>query len=108
MVKSGGEWISSIALENALMTHPAVREAAVVAVLDERWGERPLACVVLAPGAEAEADELRAFLTTSVAKWWVPDTVTFVDEIPRTAVGKFDKAELRRRFADYSESKGTG
>jgi fatty-acyl-CoA synthase len=108
MVKSGGEWISSIALENALMTHPAVREAAVVAVLDERWGERPLACVVLAPGAEAEADELRAFLMTSVAKWWVPDTVTFIDEIPRTAVGKFDKAELRRRFADYSESKGTG
>ena len=102
LVKSGGEWISSLALENALLGHPAVREAAVIATPDERWGERPLACVV-ASGEPPSAQELRSFLGEHVAKWWIPEAFEFVDEIPKTAVGKVDKADLRRR---YSRSTG--
>jgi fatty-acyl-CoA synthase len=98
LVKSGGEWISTVALENALMGHPAVAEAAVIAVPDERWAERPLAAVVLREGESASADELREHLAARFAKWWVPERVEFVDEIPKTAVGKFKKTALRERF----------
>jgi len=98
LVKSGGEWISTVALENALMGHPAVAEAAVIAVPDERWLERPLAVVVLREGATADADELREFIAPSFARWWLPERFEFVDEIPKTAVGKFRKTALRERF----------
>ena len=98
LVKSGGEWISSVALENALMGHPAVAEAAVIAVPDAKWGERPLAVVVRKPGAEAGAEELVASIGDHFPKWWLPDRVEFVDEIPKTATGKFSKRMLRDRF----------
>ena len=99
MIKSGGEWISSVELENALMAHPAVAEAAVIAVPDAKWDERPLAAVVLREGASATPDELREFLAPSFAKWWLPDRFEFVAEIPKTSVGKFLKTELREMFA---------
>jgi fatty-acyl-CoA synthase len=99
LLKSGGEWISTMALENALMGHPAVLEAAVIAVPDERWMERPLAVVVLREGQTAGADELRSFLAPTFAKFWLPDRFEFVDEIPKTAVGKFRKTALRERFS---------
>ena len=98
VIKSGGEWISSVDLEGALMAHPGVLEAAVIAKPDERWQERPLACVVRCEGAEVSAQELREHLTTRVAKWWLPDEFAFVDEVPKTSVGKFDKKVLRRRL----------
>ncbi|MFP5334970.1 MAG: long-chain fatty acid--CoA ligase [Actinomycetes bacterium] len=100
VIKSGGEWISSVDLENALMGHPAVREAAVIGVPDDRWGERPLATVVLADGEQVTADELRDFLVDRVARWQLPDHWAFVDEVPKTSVGKFDKKALRRRHAE--------
>ncbi len=100
VIKSGGEWISSVELEGTLMGHPAVLEAAVVGVPDERWDERPLACVVLREGAEASADELKSFLAERVAKWWLPERWTFIDEVPKTSVGKFDKKVLRARYAE--------
>jgi fatty-acyl-CoA synthase len=99
VIKSGGEWISSVALENALMGHPAVAEAAVIAMPDEKWAERPMAVVVLRPEQTATADELREFLAPQFAKWWLPERFEFVDEIPKTAVGKFRKTALRERFA---------
>ncbi len=99
LVKSGGEWISTVALENALMGHPAVAEAAVIAVPDEKWSERPLGVVVLREGETATSDELRDFLAPHFAKWWLPDRFEFVDEIPKTAVGKFRKTALRELFA---------
>ena len=99
VIKSGGEWISSVDLENQLMAHPAVQEAAVIGISDERWGERPLACVVLRPGAKADAAELADFLAATVARWQVPENWAFVAEIPKTAVGKFDKKVLRARDA---------
>ncbi|MFL5953828.1 MAG: long-chain fatty acid--CoA ligase [Gaiellaceae bacterium] len=99
VIKSGGEWISSVELENALMAHPAVAEAAVIAVPDSKWDERPLAAVVLRAGKTATADELREFLAPSFAKWWLPDRYEFVAEIPKTSVGKFRKTELREMFA---------
>jgi fatty-acyl-CoA synthase len=100
LVKSGGEWISSVDLENAVMAHPDVLEAAVIAVPDEKWGERPCACVVPCDGAELDADELRSFLFQRVAKWWVPERIEFIDEVPKTSVGKFDKKVLRKRLAE--------
>jgi fatty-acyl-CoA synthase len=100
LVKSGGEWISSVELENVVMAHPKVMEAAVVAVFDDKWGERPCACVVPCEGEELDADELRSFLSERVAKWWIPDRIEFIDEVPKTAVGKFDKKVLRKRFAE--------
>jgi fatty-acyl-CoA synthase len=100
IIKSGGEWISSVDLENQLMAHPDVVEAAVIGVPDERWQERPLACVVLAEGAGASAGDLRAFLSERVARWWVPERWAFVTEIPKTSVGKFDKKLLRARRED--------
>ena len=99
VIKSGGEWISSVELENALMAHPAVAEAAVIAIPDPKWDERPLAAVVLREGATATADELRSFLAPNFAKWWLPDRFEFVAEIPKTSVGKFRKTELREMFA---------
>jgi fatty-acyl-CoA synthase len=99
VIKSGGEWISSVELENALMAHPAVAEAAVIAIPDERWSERPLAAVVLKPGASATADELREHLAAEFLRWQLPDRFEFLDEIPKTAVGKFRKTALRERFA---------
>ncbi len=99
LIKSGGEWISSIELENALMSHDAVAEAAVIAVPHEKWQERPLACVVLKEGKEATQEQLLAHLGPRFARWSLPDGVVFVDEIPKTSVGKFKKSELRERFA---------
>ena len=98
LVKSGGEWISSVDIENLLMAHPAVAEAAVIAMADERWGERPLAVVVLRHGEQATPDELREHLAQSYAKWQLPERFEFVDEIPRTATGKFRKTSLRERY----------
>jgi len=98
VIKSGGEWISSVALENALMGHPAVLEAAVIAVPHEKWAERPLAVCVLCEGEECSADQLREFLEPQFAKWWLPDGFEFVDEIPKTGVGKFRKTALREMF----------
>jgi fatty-acyl-CoA synthase len=100
VIKSGGEWISSIELENALMEHDDVVEAVVVAVPDERWQERPLACVVTTDDATVTADELRDFLNEAYPRWWLPDDVVFVDEIPKTATGKFDKKVLRDEYED--------
>jgi len=99
VIKSGGEWISSVDLENELMAHPAVQEAAVIGIPDKRWGERPLASVVLRAGAKSDAAELAQFLGGKVARWQVPENWTFVPEIPKTAVGKFDKKVLRAREA---------
>jgi len=100
VIKSGGEWISSVELENTLIAHPSVREAAVVGVPDERWQERPLAAVVLQDGTELTPGELRDFLSDKVARWWLPERWTFIDEIPRTSVGKYDKKTIRARYAD--------
>jgi fatty-acyl-CoA synthase len=98
VIKSGGEWISSIALENQLMAHPAVAEAVVIAVEHPKWLERPVAIVVLKDGASASEQELIDYLLPHFAKWWIPDTVVFVDEIPRTSTGKFMKAPLRDQY----------
>jgi len=100
VIKSGGEWISSIELENQLMAHPAVAEAAVIGIPDEKWVERPLALVVLREGATVTTEELRAFLADRVAKWWLPDRFSFVAQIPKTSVGKFDKKVLRQQFME--------
>ncbi len=100
VIKSGGEWISSVELENLLISHPAVFEAAVVAVPDERWDERPLACVVLSEGAAATPSELREFMESGVAKWQLPERWTFIEVVPKTSVGKFDKKVLRKQYAD--------
>ncbi|KIQ54427.1 long-chain fatty acid--CoA ligase [Meiothermus taiwanensis] len=101
LIKSGGEWISSIDLENALMAHPAVKEAAVIAIPDPKWDERPLAVVVLKEGQSATPEELARFLEPRFAKWWLPDAYVFLDEIPRTSTGKFLKSRLREQFRDY-------
>ena len=101
LVKSGGEWISSVDLENALMSHEAVAEAAVIAIPHEKWDERPLAVVVLKEGQEASPEDLLSHLEGDFARWQLPDAVEFVDEIPRTATGKFLKMELREQFKDY-------
>jgi fatty-acyl-CoA synthase len=101
LIKSGGEWISSVALESALMGHPAVAEAAVIPITSERWSERPLAAVVLKPGASASPEDLRAFLAPQFPKFWLPDAFEFIDAIPRTSAGKFQKSALRTRFKDY-------
>jgi fatty-acyl-CoA synthase len=98
LVKSGGEWISSVDLENLLMAHPAVAEAAVIAIPDDRWGERPLAAIVLHEGQQAAAEDLRDHLLQQYAKWQLPERYEFVDEIPRTATGKFKKTALREQF----------
>jgi fatty-acyl-CoA synthase len=101
LVKSGGEWISSVDLENTLMGHPAVKEACVVGVPHPKWQERPLAAVVLREGARASDHELREFLAKSFARWQLPDAFVFVEAIPRTSVGKFKKIALREQFANW-------
>jgi fatty-acyl-CoA synthase len=105
VIKSGGEWISSVELENHLMAHPSVAEAAVIAMPDERWTERPLACVVVKEGASCTPEELREHLTPLVAKWWLPDEFAFIDAVPKTSVGKFDKKVLRKELAEGKLSK---
>jgi fatty-acyl-CoA synthase len=110
VIKSGGEWISSVELENCLIAHPDVVEAAVVGVPDERWQERPLAVVVAKEGSAVKAGDLRNFLADKVVRWWLPERWTFVDEIPRTSVGKYDKKTIRSRYADdvYQVSEARG
>lgn len=100
LIKSGGEWISSVDLENAIMGHPQVAEAAVIGVPHEKWQERPLACVVLKPEARGKVskEDILAFLQDKVAKWWLPDSIVFLDEIPKTSVGKFSKRTLRDMY----------
>jgi fatty-acyl-CoA synthase len=98
LINSGGYWISSMDMENLLMAHPAVLEAAVIAILDAKWGERPLACVVFKDGRSATAEELYGHLAQSFAKWQLPDRFEFIDTLPRTSTGKFWKAKLRERF----------
>ena len=99
VIKSGGEWISSVDLENELMAHPAVVEAVVVGVADDRWDERPLACIVVASGSTVTPKELSDFLAERVARFWVPERWSFIDEVPKTSVGKFDKKRLRARHS---------
>jgi fatty-acyl-CoA synthase len=101
VVKSGGEWISSVELENEIMGHDKVAEAAVIGVNHPKWGERPLACVVVKPGETLTKDEVLSYLDGRVAKWWTPDDVVFIDEVPKTSVGKFSKKDLRTRFEDH-------
>ncbi len=100
-MKSGGEWISSIELENLAMSHPAVLEAAVVACKHPKWDERPLLIVVKKPGADLTREALLSFYDGKVARWWVPDDVVFVDALPHTATGKLLKTELRARYAQH-------
>ena len=101
LIKSGGEWISSVEIENELRAHPKIKEAAVIGVTHPKWSERPLACVVLNPGESMSKDEVLDHVRGSLAKWQVPDDVVFIDEVPKTSVGKFSKKTLRERFADY-------
>jgi len=104
MIKSGGEWISSVDLENALMAHPTIKEAGVVGVRHAKWQERPLAVVVLKDGASATPEDLRQFLAAKFAKWQLPDDFVFVQELPHTSTGKLFKSELRRRYAEWKWS----
>ncbi|MGI9148768.1 MAG: long-chain fatty acid--CoA ligase [Chloroflexota bacterium] len=108
LIKSGGEWISSVALENALMAHPKVEEAAVIAVPDERWAERPMACVVLRPDARGSAPqaELTEYLAQHFAKWWLPERYAFVEALPKTSVGKFDKKAMRQQQSQAARVTG--
>jgi fatty-acyl-CoA synthase len=101
VIKSGGEWISSVDLENVIMGHPKVAEAAVIGVSHPKWAERPLACVVVKPDEELTKEELVEWLSPRVAKWWLPDDVVFIDEVPKTSVGKFSKKDLRDKFGNY-------
>ena len=102
LVKSGGEWISTVDLENAIMGHPDVVEATVIAVAHPKWQERPLAIVVCKPGIdEPPKDDIYTMLSKDFAKWQLPDEIVFVDEIPKTSVGKFDKKVIRKQYQDY-------
>jgi fatty-acyl-CoA synthase len=101
VIKSGGEWISSIDLENIAMGHPAVLEAAVIGIRHPKWDERPLLVVVKKPGAEVTREELLKYYEGRIAKWWLPDDVAFVGELPHTATGKLSKMTLRQQFKEY-------
>jgi fatty-acyl-CoA synthase len=103
LVKSGGEWISSVELEGAIMADPRVKEAAVIGVADDRWGERPVACVVPVPDSGLTPDDVREHLRGLVASWWIPERVQLMEAIPKTATGKWSKQELRRQYADVSD-----
>ena len=107
VIKSGGEWISSVELENAIMAHPKVLEAAVIGLSHTKWSERPVAYVVPRPEHKDDisADEIRQSLSDKVARWWIPDEIRFIDEVPKTSVGKFDKKVLRARAEPIDESK---
>jgi acyl-CoA synthetase (AMP-forming)/AMP-acid ligase II len=102
LIKSGGEWISSIDLENAAVGHPSVAEAAVIAIAHAKWQERPLMIVVKKRGSDVTKAELLDYLSDKVAKWWLPEDIVFVDEIPHTATGKIQKMKLRERFGNYA------
>jgi len=99
LIKSGGEWISSVDMENVLFEHPDVAEAAVIATTDEKWGERPLAIVALKPRASANAEDIRDFLAHRYPKWMVPDQILFTETLPKTGVGKLNKHLLRQQYA---------
>ena len=101
VIKSGGEWISSIDIENIAVGHPEVKEACVIGVPHPKWDERPLLLIVRVAGAELGKDEVLAFLVGKVVKWWMPDDVVFVDELPHTATGKLLKSELRQTYRDH-------
>jgi len=101
VIKSGGEWISSIDLENIAIAHPAVAEAAVIGVRHPKWDERPLVIAVKKPGASVTREDLLEFYQGKVAKWWMPDDVVFVEQLPHTATGKLLKTKLRQDFKDY-------
>jgi fatty-acyl-CoA synthase len=101
VVKSGGEWISTVELENEIMAHPKVAEAAVIGIPHPKWDERPLACVVVKEGEDLSKEEILGFLEGKIAKWWMPDDVVFVEEVPKTSVGKFSKKTLREKFQGY-------
>jgi fatty-acyl-CoA synthase len=101
VIKSGGEWISSVELENAAVGHPAVAEAAAIGIPHPRWDARPVLFEVTKPGQSVTAEDLRAYLAGHVAKWWLPDAIEFVDDIPHTGTGKISKKDLRERFRDY-------
>src|SRR4030095_4417340 len=102
VIKSGGEWISSIDLENLAVGHPTVAEAAVIGVKHPKWDERPILIIVLKAGQKAGKDEILQFMQGKIAKWWMPDDVIFVPDIPHTATGKIQKTVLREQFRDYS------
>jgi fatty-acyl-CoA synthase len=101
LVKSGGEWISSVDLENSIMAIPGVAEAAVIAAFHPKWQERPLACVVVKPGATLTKEQIYDHLGRNFAKWWMPDDIVFIEAVPKTSVGKFDKKVLRDQFKDF-------
>ena len=101
VIKSGGEWISSIELENYAVGHPAVAEACVVGIAHPKWGERPLLLVVCRPGAQCSKEAIIGFLAEKVARWWIPDDVVFVDALPHTATGKLLKTEVRAKFENH-------
>lgn len=101
VIKSGGEWISSIDLENAAVGHPAVAEAAVIGIAHPKWQERPLLIVVTKPGKQLSKEEVLGFMIDKVAKWWLPDDVVFIDQLPHTATGKLQKLKLREMFRDF-------
>ena len=101
VIKSGGEWISSVELENAAVGHHGVAEAAAIGMYHPKWEERPVLFVVKKEGEDVSADQVINFLSDKVAKWWLPDAVEFVDDIPHTATGKISKKDLRDRFVDY-------
>ncbi len=107
LIKSGGEWISSVDVENTLMSHPAVAEAAVIGIAHEKWQERPLACIVARPGTQISKEELIAYLADRIAKWWIPDDFVFLQEIPKTSVGKFSKRTLREYYQDGTLQKNS-
>jgi fatty-acyl-CoA synthase len=101
VIKSGGEWISTIDLENLAVGHPDVQEAAVIGIIHPKWDERPLLICIRKEGKDPKGEEILEFMQGKIAKWWMPDAVAFVDEIPHTATGKIQKIELRKQFADY-------
>jgi fatty-acyl-CoA synthase len=100
LIKSGGEWVSSVELENEIMAHPDVVEAAVIGVASTKWGERPMACVVRSEGSQISSEDILSWLDDRVVKWWIPERVEFIDEVPKTSVGKFSKKTLRDQFSD--------
>ena len=101
VIKSGGEWISSIEIENIAVGHEKVQEAAVIGIAHPKWDERPLLVIIKNEGAEVSKEEILGYLEGKIAKWWMPDDVVFVDEIPHTATGKIQKLTLRQQFEDY-------